>query len=248
MKFDLESFNENKVFKNLAIIILLVFIIYPILIFTLWGKWESGGLFGDSFGMITSLFSGAAVILLIITLIIQKKEYKITRDEFELSRKAQEQSSKALEIQAKTLKLQQFDNTFFNLMNMHNLIIHELRFGSGDARYSFSLLSNEVTSYRQHKTNPKISIETLQGYFKTFNSYFISLNNLFKFIDTHLPTEDISERKMYFDFILGRFSASEWLIFEFFVEEIDIDSLSDIIKKYEFYNPYDNRLLFNKFD
>jgi len=72
---------------------------------------EKLGQFGDSFGIITSLFSGLAFSGLIITILLQKKELgyqreelKLTREELAKSREAQqdqvEQLSRAAKLNA----------------------------------------------------------------------------------------------------------------------------------------------------
>lgn len=211
MKFDLQSFDENKVFKNLAFIIASVFLIYPLIIFIFWGKWESGGLFGDSFGMITSLFSGVAVILLIITLIIQKKEYKITRSEFELSRKAQELSQQALSKQVDVLSIQQYDNNFFRLIDLHRGLIDMLKFygSSGNILakdyYCFKYIFNQVKNkYYNNKGDKKIGnqdvlMESMNE--MHFNFYIAStepcFNNLFYILTVVDKIEEESRKKYY---------------------------------------------------
>lgn len=47
---------------------------------------NSAGAFGDSFGVLTSLFSGLAFAGVIITILLQKEELKLQRDEITKSR------------------------------------------------------------------------------------------------------------------------------------------------------------------
>ncbi|MBC8489191.1 MAG: hypothetical protein H8D45_24485 [Bacteroidetes bacterium] len=134
-KFDLGRLNEVKIFKKSIIVLLILIIAYTLILFLFIDKFESRGQFGDSFGMMTSIFSGIAVILLIFTLIIQKKEYKQTLIEFSKSSDAQDKAQIALNAQLKTLKIQQFESTFFNILNL----IHE----ASDRINTFIYLSDD---------------------------------------------------------------------------------------------------------
>jgi hypothetical protein len=90
--------NKKPVFSMVELVII---IILGLLIITLWvyspyflrnhfASIDKRGQFGDSFGMITSLFNAFAFFALIVTLIIQKRELTYQREEFEESRIAQQ--------------------------------------------------------------------------------------------------------------------------------------------------------------
>ena len=77
---------------------------------------DERGTFGDMFGSVNAIFSGLAFGGIIITiwlqrnkLILQREELRDTRAEFVT--------------QNETLKLQRFENTFFNLLNLHHQIV-----------------------------------------------------------------------------------------------------------------------------
>lgn len=57
----------------------------------------NSGVFGDSFGLLTSLFSGLAFAGLIITIVMQKDELALQREELRLQREALESQVKELE-------------------------------------------------------------------------------------------------------------------------------------------------------
>ena len=77
------------------------------------------GTIGDMFGSINALFSGLALAGIILTILLQRKELKFQRDELKETRKE-------FETQNETLKLQRFENTFFNILNLHHQIISEI--------------------------------------------------------------------------------------------------------------------------
>jgi hypothetical protein len=66
------------------------------------------------------LFTIATTILVYMTYRTQKEELKEAREEAEASRKA-------LELQARTTQLQQFENTFFNLLGNHREVLKSLQ-------------------------------------------------------------------------------------------------------------------------
>jgi hypothetical protein len=74
------------------------------------------GTFGDMFGSINALFSGLALAGIILTILLQRKELRFQREELKETRKE-------FETQNETLKLQRFENTFFNLLNLHHQIV-----------------------------------------------------------------------------------------------------------------------------
>ena len=69
------------------------------------GPWESGGIFGDSFGAVNSLFSGLALTGILIALFLQRSELRYHREELVLTRAAQEATSMALHQQVEVAQL-----------------------------------------------------------------------------------------------------------------------------------------------
>lgn len=84
---------------------------------------ESWAHFGDYLGGIFSFFSFMA---LLYTVHLQTQELKATREELKLSRQAQQESAAAQEQSAEVLRKQQFENTFFQLLNQITLHLNKL--------------------------------------------------------------------------------------------------------------------------
>lgn len=78
------------------------------------------GVFGDKFGAINALFSGLAFAGIIFTIFLQKRELTLQREEIEETRKEFIQ-------QNETLKKQRFENTFFQMLQLHNDIVDKLK-------------------------------------------------------------------------------------------------------------------------
>jgi len=96
---------------RVGIIIGLVFFIifsYAVLLVALsWPieNWSVGsaGMFGDSFGVINSLFSGLAFAAIVITILLQREELKIQHQELKLQHKELVRSSAAQETSARLI-------------------------------------------------------------------------------------------------------------------------------------------------
>lgn len=99
--------------------------------------------FGDFIGgAIGSIWSLAGVILFYVALTEQREDIKINRNalnaqvkalnqqikEFELQRTELTETRKVFEEQGETLRVQRFENTFFQLVNLHHEIIDKLNF------------------------------------------------------------------------------------------------------------------------
>lgn len=77
------------------------------------------GTFGDMFGMINSLFSGLAFAGIVYTILLQRIDLELQRDE--ISR-----STNELEGQRLALDRQNFENKYFQMINLHHQIVNEI--------------------------------------------------------------------------------------------------------------------------
>lgn len=95
---------------------------------------ESLGQFGDFIGgFLNPIFAFLSFCLLLITIRIQNEslkssqdELQLTREELKETRKATRDSATALKEQSNSIKLQNFENTFFSMISLHNEIINGL--------------------------------------------------------------------------------------------------------------------------
>lgn len=108
------------------------------------------GPFGDFFGgMLNPILTFCTFMALLMTIILQQRELKLSREQVAISvkelgetRKATEISSLALTEQSESLKIQNFENTFFNMINLHNEIIANIK-----------LENNLIFSYSNYYSN-----------------------------------------------------------------------------------------------
>lgn len=111
---DNTSKNLFRLFQVATYSVLVVFITN---LFSYFDDARSFGAFGDYFGgMLNPILTFLTFMGLLITIILQQKELRLTRSEIKTS-------SKALSEQAITQEKQRFENTFFSLFDQHNQIL-----------------------------------------------------------------------------------------------------------------------------
>ena len=159
----------NRLFKRLVIGIICIVIFYaatlivltwPITRFTV----EAAGTFGDSFGLLTSLFSGLAFAGLIWTILLQRIELRLQRRELEESRRqailtrvmniTQNQVS-AYRAEISVLQFQGLDSS------SEDLGIHQMLYAMN------GYLENMAQEHANDRLSPEEHIETITEYLRT---------------------------------------------------------------------------------
>ena len=87
---------------------------------------EGRGLAGDMYGGINALFTGLAFAGLIMTLIVQMRELELQREELGAMKDELSGQRSQMELQNESVKKQIFENTFFQMMRMHNEIVSKM--------------------------------------------------------------------------------------------------------------------------
>ncbi|BFO67819.1 putative phage abortive infection protein [Chryseobacterium sp. KCF3-3] len=109
---------------------------------------DRGNEIGDSFGAVNALFSGLALTGIILTILMQREELKLQKRELELTRSEMEKTREEFEVQSNTMKIQQFENTFFQMISLFHGNIKTMAFNSDGERYAgtgvFALLLDGV--------------------------------------------------------------------------------------------------------
>lgn len=219
-----KEYITNKLFVNWAIIVVTLIIIATIAIYFVFGKWENGGTFGDSFGAVNALFSGLAFAGIIFTIYLQRNELSLQRKELELTReelKGQkvefEKQNETLRRQHKTLVHQQFETTFFNLLNNHNKIREHIEYyGLNKVLYKGYEFFNHgkllLTDYysesvANHEERPKEAYRLLinkrqfplDHYFRSLHQLlnYLLLNEGYEISELKLSQTDLDNASMY---------------------------------------------------
>jgi len=94
------------------------------------------GTTGDYFGgILNPIFGLLSLFALLATIKIQTEELSHSRQELQLTREELVKSTKAQEEQSNSIKIQNFENTFFNMMDVHRAIIDDIRLKKFEAPY-----------------------------------------------------------------------------------------------------------------
>lgn len=145
--------------KKLSILtisaILGVFVLYAaVLLYLTWPiesySIDKSGVFGDSFGLLTSLFSGLAFAGIIITILLQREELKHQREELKLQREEIAENRKEL---ARTASAQEKSEEWFafqarmmSLSALASLTELKMKIGDGHDRTLIDRLYKEISS------------------------------------------------------------------------------------------------------
>lgn len=220
---------------------------------------EKRGQFGDMFGFIGALFSGLAFAGLIVTMLQQREDLQNQKDEIKLQRQDLEaqtealrlqkeeiaQTNKELKEQNKTIMLQRFENTFFNMLDMQQKILNELRYlQTGDfvlehvGRKAIKELYSDI--YYQCKVK---KISTLDGCLNEYyqyvedgqlDHYFRHLYRIIRYVDDYdINVLSVEEKYKYLCLLRAQLSKDELLIiFYNCISEYGCDKFKPLVEKY----------------
>lgn len=139
---------------------------------------------GDFFGGSTiALFNIASFLMLVAAIVMQKEELSLQRKEVRATRKE-------YEITNLTMKKQQFDSTFFNMINLQQNILRDIKYKDQQGRDAIKALYKELKRvYNQEIYNKysKLTIEEItNGDLDELNKFSKSLfikDKLDKYLD-----------------------------------------------------------------
>jgi uncharacterized membrane protein len=198
-KFD--SMTPARLFKWLVWILVVASAVIATVFILYFGNFKGNlsfsnsdwGTFGDFIGgTLNPVLSFLSLIALLLTIVLQSKELESTRMELERSASAQESTEKILNEQSKTFARQQFESTFFSLLDQHNKALENLtsplagRRGSKLDQVSGYVLSARVINL----SDAKAVLETKNN---LCGHYFRVLYQLLKFVATNAPGSTIGQ-------------------------------------------------------
>lgn len=174
----------NKVLLCIVILAILFAVAIIYLFFKSGGpeKADQLGPIGDYIGgLINPIFGFLSLIALLYTIKIQAEELKLTREELEATREELSRSAKAQEESSKIFQQQQFETTFFNLLEQITSQIKNFN-ETNRAKKSEGIYIegyNKIISKLQYKVKNDIHLESVQ---EKLNSYDINISSLFLLI------------------------------------------------------------------
>ncbi|OQW94567.1 MAG: hypothetical protein BWK79_05470 [Beggiatoa sp. IS2] len=186
---------------------------------------------------ITSLFfipKMEEVIPVIVNILLAIMAFWYTL-EAQLLRKSADEQLRLLEKQGRLFEIQNFESTFFQLLELHLKIADNLRYDKGNAVYvgraCFAAFYAELKACYEiaftearplDVSNKEAALEfeknlidtAFQSFYKAGNRerlghYFRNLYNLIKFVDGR---EEITDKKKYMNLIRAQFSAHEEML------------------------------------
>ena len=224
-----------------AVIILLV-------VGSCWATWyflvdvNTRGTFGDMFGVTNAFFSGLAFGGVIYAIILQRRELQLQREELKDTREVLTGQKQQLEAQNTTLKKQNFENTFFQLLRLHNEIASSVEFVKSSynvkGRKSFFRLYDDYTNYyRQLGEDGLDNMDRINSSYLEFNGrwqsetghYFRNLYAIVKFIEN----SKVGDIELYINLIRVQLTDNELLLlFYHSLSDTDGQRLIPLIEKY----------------
>ena len=151
------------------------------------------GTFGDFIGgTLNPLLSFLGLIALLLTIVLQSKELEATRKELERSASAQEKTESVLSEQAKTQVKQQFEGTFFSLLDQHNKALEKIstptdKWEKGQS--DIDMVRNAV--FKRHNLDLAGAKDALEEQNGLCGHYFRVLYQVLKFISTNVPSSNV---------------------------------------------------------
>ncbi len=227
--------------------ILVVYVLFWYFTYDHFYKWEKRGQFGDMFGAVNALYSGLALAGIIITLLLQSQELRLQRKELRLTREQNEDNRKELEgqkkimaTQIKLMEHQQWENTFFKMVDMHRNNVEQFRLGNYSGYDTFIKVEKELKdnierynenkserdrSQSQIKENTMNRINTINDSLRHYISTVITI------LEYILDLEDTTLQPKYFKIFKSQIAKGEagilLLYREHFEEETEFQKVMD---------------------
>jgi hypothetical protein len=205
------------------------------------------GQFGDFVGgIIGSIWALAGVILFYVALTEQRKEFKLTREVFL-------DQSEIYKKQSETLELQQFESTYFNMLQLHHQIVGSIDYDdynditkktktvtSRDCFKGFYDQLNKSLQSKVEQTTDTVKAVN-ESYSKVYASYqsdlgpyFRNLYNILKFIKRKQPGD--KNDRFYSNLLRAQLSNFELkLLFYHCLSELGTNEFKGYVEKYQFF-------------
>lgn len=220
---------------------------------TFWENPETLSTIGEFLGgTVGPIWALAGVILFFMALIYQKKELVLQREELKESRKI-------MKDQSLTIAIQQFENTFFQLLNFHvdasNTIRNVILGTNGSSLNAFDSLykdfKKEVAELKKRRLNDNTEVlpddESYEncfrvvygGYKNTFQHYLENYRTLVSLIEAKSQ-----DPEFYFNILKSHFTEQEALIQFYYVILYAKDKkLIKIAEKYSLFHKLNLRAI-----
>lgn len=216
------------------------------------------GTFGDMFGGLNALFSGFAFVGVIVAILMQSVELRLQREELSDTREVLDDQKEQLESQSRTLSKQNFENTFFQLVQYNDNVLSGI---GTNALIGKSFLNAMLKGYsdsfvKQFGKDFSIDVgsasqfseEYFERYAEMAGSYFETVLTIFRFIQN----SNIEDKQFYVEILRAKMSIIEWKILFYH----GLDRKSDLriyLEQFNFFRDFKveylcNQTLFDHYD
>lgn len=262
----INEYDENKidfiVYKIIAGLIFFFVVLFYALKFGTYADDKviaNWGAMGDYFGgMLNPIFAFMSFLALLATIKIQTRELSASRREMEISSEALIEQSNSFKIQNESIKIQSFENTFFNMLALHNEIVDKLKLIQKeriDNKFRMSmnhydeiekqyfgkdvvgaLLKNFKNSHLPSVFSERETIESREGKFNEkydsiISQYYGFIYQILKFIDE----SKIENKQKYSSLYRSLFSQAELeLLFYHCMGHMGSVRFRPLLEKYHF--------------
>lgn len=208
---------------------------------------DGRGLFGDMFGAINALFSGLAFAGVLYAILLQRADLKLQKHEHELSRAEMAAQRQQLVLQNETLRLQSFENSFFQLLRLHNDIVNSIdlvnpatgvvKARGRDCFREFYDEFRKLWQELQAQDSATGEAERICLAYLHFNAaiepeaghYFLTLYNIIKFVDS----SNVADKKHYTNLVRAHLSSYEVaLLFYSCLTERGVAKFKPLVERY----------------
>ncbi|MDC0994001.1 putative phage abortive infection protein [bacterium] len=270
----MEKTNEGSGLIKLILSVIFAVIVYGAIIYCSVNvanlfEIEKAGVFGDSFGLLTSLFSGLTFAGLYVTIQMQQKELNLQRQDLLDTREGLKDQRDEMRLQNKNLMVQRFENTFFRVLDLfissRDNIQYRYKGGQFDSGYAamrnmYMHLVNEY--FMETKTNPSgiqelipcINIRDIDvvrvKYLDFYNvagtelgQYFRTLYNLLGLIESESCITE-KEKTVYAKLVRAQLSRYELvMLFYNCISDLGNKRMAELVLKYNLLKHLEKREL-----
>ncbi|WP_299829065.1 putative phage abortive infection protein [uncultured Roseobacter sp.] len=168
---------------------------------------EDRGVYGDMFGAVNSVFSGFAFAGVVYAIVLQRYEVAISREELLRTKEIMEHQAAAIVEQNAATMRKSFEDTFFQMLAMHQEILTSIDLYSKGTDVTTS--GRDVFSAMLRRL--KESSWEYQRFYRSngqeLGHYYRWLYNLLKYIDMSAPAG--TDRRFYTNLVRAQMSDRE---------------------------------------
>lgn len=225
-------------------------------------NWKFGLEVGQ-LGSYGDFIAGTTVPLLtFVSFLAIVRTLRVQEGQMSLQKKDLQSSINQMAEQSRLLRIQGFENTFFNMVNLHNEIVKKIKdrdvpkdlYGKEIFRVFYAILKQAYTSKKEEISEKGLKLEEIQcvrmayddfikGREAELEHYFRSLYSILKYIDN--SNLENQEKVPYVEIIKAQLSSFELIILFYHGISMNGEGILILIQKYRIVGDSNYRLMFD---